>query len=342
MDDAGYKRLFSRPRMVEDLLRGFAAREWAGDLDFASLEALPASFVSRDLRQRHGDLVWRVRFGNDLWLYVVLLLEFQSAVDRSMAVRMLTYTGLLYEKLIADGVLRERGVLPPVLPVVIYSGRRPWTAAVDVAALIAPGVSPALARHQPSQRYFLLDERRAGGADPPSENLVSSLVALRAAPDRARVQAVLDGLIELLRRQDDEELEAAFREWVRRVLVPRQFRGSASEPPPRLEEVRAMLTDNLAEWPAKLVEQGIEQGIERGREEGREEGREAERALLCRQAVRKFDAAAGPRLAAVLAGVADADRLAEVGDLIIECGTAAELFARLPGPAGAAADDGRS
>ena len=82
---------------------------------------------------------------------------------------------------------------------------------------------------------------------------MSSLVALRAAPDRARVQAVLDGLIELLRRRDDEELEAAFREWVRRVLVPRQFRGSASEPPPRLEEVRAMLTDNLAEWPAKLV-----------------------------------------------------------------------------------------
>ena len=334
MDDAGYKRLFSRPRMVEDLLRGFAAREWAGDLDFASLEALPASFVSGDLRQRHGDLVWRVRFGNDLWLYVVLLLEFQSAVDRSMAVRMLTYTGLLYEKLIADGVLREHGVLPPVLPVVIYSGRRPWTAAVDVAALIAPGGGPALARHQPSQRYFLLDERRAGGADPPSGNLVSSLVSLRAAPDRSRVQAVLDGLIELLRRQDDDELEAAFREWVRRVLVPRQFRGSASEPPPRLEEVRAMLTDNLAEWPAKLVEQGIEQGIEQGREE--------ERALLCRLAARKFDASAGPRLAAVLAGIADADHLAEVGDLIIECGTAAELFARLPGPAGTAADDGRS
>ena len=90
-----------------------------------------------------------------------------------------------------------------------------------------------------------------------------------------------------------------------------------------------MLTDNLAEWPAKLVEQGIEQG------------REEERALLCRLAARKFDAGAGQRLAAVLAG-ADADRLAEVGDLIIECGTAAELFARIPGPTGAAADDGRS
>ena len=70
MDDAAYKRLFSRPGMVRDLLRGFAARDWSGALDFTSLTPLPASYVSRDLRQRHGDLVWRVRFatsGGCIW-----------------------------------------------------------------------------------------------------------------------------------------------------------------------------------------------------------------------------------------------------------------------------------
>ena len=133
MDDAAYKRLFSRPGMVRDLLRGFAARDWSGALDFASLTPLPASYVSRDLRQRHGDLVWRVRFGGERWLYLVLLLEFQSGVDRAMAVRMLTYSGLLYQRLVAEGVLRERGELPPVLPVVIYNGRSPWTVPTDVA-----------------------------------------------------------------------------------------------------------------------------------------------------------------------------------------------------------------
>ena len=91
-----------------------------------------------------------------------------------------------------------------------------------------------------------------------------------------------------------------------------------------------MLSDNLAVWPAKLVEQGLEQGLEQGREEVRRE----ERALLCRMAARKFDDAAAERLAAVLADVTDPDRLAEVGDCIIECGTAAELFARIPGAGG--------
>ena len=98
-----------------------------------------------------------------------------------------------------------------------------------------------------------------------------------------------------------------------------------------------MLGDNLAEWPAKLVEQGHEQGLEQGREQGREQGLkqgleqglEQERALLCRLAARKFDDDAGRRLAEALAKVGDAKRLAEVGDWIIECGTAADLLDRV-------------
>ena len=94
---------------------------------------------------------------------------------------------------------------------------------------------------------------------------------------------------------------------------------------PRLEEVRTMLEENVREWTAEWVAEGREQGLEQGREEGREE----ERTLLCRMAARKFDAATAQRLAAALAEVTDADRLAEVGDWIIECGTAADLLARL-------------
>ncbi len=327
--------------MVRDLLRGFAARGWSGGLDFSSLTPLPAGFVSRDLRQRHGDAVWRVRFHDRGWLYLVLLLEFQSAVDRAMAVRMLTYTGLLYEKLIGEGELRAHGALPPV---VIYNGRGPWSAAVEVADLIAP-VEPALARHQPSLRYFLLDEGRADRGDLPPGNLVSALIALEANRDRERLPALLDELIVLLREQDDEELTNAFAAWARQALVPRRRRAEVPESLPGLQEVRTMLAETVQEWAAPWVEkgreEGLEKGLEKGREEGlekglekgREEGLEKGRALLRRQAALKFDAAAARRLAEALAGVRDADRLAEVGGWIIECRTPAELFARLAGGA---------
>ena len=92
-----------------------------------------------------------------------------------------------------------------------------------------------------------------------------------------------------------------------------------------------MLAETVQEWAAPWVEKGREEGLEQGLEKGREEGLEQGRALLCRQAALKFDAVAGRRLAEALADVGDADRLADVGDWIIECPTLAELFARLAG-----------
>ncbi len=320
MDDPAYKWLFSRPRTVRDLLHGFAARDWSGALDFASLARLPPNYVSPDLRQRHGDLVWRVRFHGDRWLYLVLLLEFQAAVDRAMAVRMLTYTALLYQKLIGEGVLRDHDALPPVLPIVIYNGGRPWTAPANVSELIASG-NTALERYQPSQRYFLLDEGRVPNADLPRGNLVSALIALETNRDRARLPALLDALVELLREHDDAELTRAFEAWATQVLLPRRFRGTPPESLPRLKEVRTMLAEQVQEWTAQWVAEGREQGLEQGRAE--------ERALLCRLAARKFDTATARRLADALADVADPERLAQVGDWIIECGTEADLLARV-------------
>ena len=91
-----------------------------------------------------------------------------------------------------------------------------------------------------------------------------------------------------------------------------------------------MLEENVREWTRELLEQGRAQGIEQGIEQGRHEGR----ALLCRLAARKFDAGAAEGLAAALAGVNDPDRLARVGDWIIECATASELLARVRGDNG--------
>ena len=342
MHDPAYKLLFARPRMVRDLLDGFAARGWSGALDFDTLAPLPASFVSEDLQQRHGDLVWRIRFRDDRWLYLVLLLEFQATVDPAMALRMLTYTALLYQRLDADGVLRDHGALPPVLPVVLYNGRRPWKASVEMTDLVAAG-SDLLAPYQPSQRYYLLDGARVAAADLPADNLVSALIELEKTRDAARLREVLRALSDLLRAHGDDHLTQAFVTWLHQGL---RFAGplpsGEGDPQAQLQETQTMLEENVREWTRELLEQGRAQGIEQGRaqgvEQGRaqgiEQGRHEERALLCRLAARKFDAGAAEGLAAALAGVTDPDRLARVGDWIIECATASELLARVRGDNG--------
>ena len=341
MHDPAYKLLFSRPRMVRDLLDGFAARGWSDALDFDTLTPLPASFVGEDLRQRHGDLVWRVRFRDEDWLYLVLLLEFQATVDPAMAVRMLDYTAMILRCLVADGVLSEHGALPHVLPVVLYNGPRRWTAPVEVADMFAAaGDTPA--PHLPSQRYYVLDVRRAPAADLPADNLVSALVGLERARDASGLDAALRALSELVRAAGDEHLRRAFGAWLRaRLGASGRLPAGADDPLARLEEAQTMLEETLGEWTREWLErgrdegraEGIEQGRDEGRaegiEQGRDEGRAEERALLCRQAARKFDGAAAEGLAAALAGVTDPERLGRVGEWIIECATAEDLLARV-------------
>ena len=133
--DSGYKLLYAHTAMVRDLLRGFVPGEWVQALDFATLERCSGSYVTDDLRDRADDLIWRVRWGED-WLYVYLLLEFQSTIDPWMAVRIQTYIGLLYQDLIRAEQLSVAGRLPPVLP--IARGVSP-TASLSAARRATPG-----------------------------------------------------------------------------------------------------------------------------------------------------------------------------------------------------------
>jgi hypothetical protein len=83
--------------MIADLLRDFVREDWRQDLDFSTLEKVPGSYVTPELRSRESDVVWRVRWGSDRRLYVYLLIELQSTVDPLMALRMMVYLGPLYQ-----------------------------------------------------------------------------------------------------------------------------------------------------------------------------------------------------------------------------------------------------
>ena len=129
MHDERYKTLFAFPRMVEDLVRGFAAREQADALDFSTLRKVPAEYISDTRLIRRGDAVWQLRFRDGRRL--LLMLEFQSREEARMALRFLAYASLLYQELTRNQapVLDSQGRLPLMLPVVLYNGDTPWRAA---------------------------------------------------------------------------------------------------------------------------------------------------------------------------------------------------------------------
>ena len=89
------------------------------------------------------------------------------------------------------------------------------------------------------------------------------------------------------------------------------------------------LVERVAEWPKQWLREAREQGVAEGRKQGVAQGVDQQRKLLCRQAAARFDADTAARLAEMLEPTVDPERLAEVGDWLVRCDTAAEFLARL-------------
>jgi len=93
--DSGYKLLFSNRTIFRQLIETFVDAPWVKEADFSRCEPVDKSFVADDYRQRESDLLYRIALrGEEFYIYV--LIEFQSTVDRFMAVRVLNYLTSFY------------------------------------------------------------------------------------------------------------------------------------------------------------------------------------------------------------------------------------------------------
>ena len=309
-DDASYKLLFSAPEVVRDLVLGFIPDAWLHSLDYSTLEKMPGSYITDDLRQRADDVVWRVKADGE-WMYLYLLIEFQSSVDAWMAVRIMTYVGLLYQDLIRRGEVPGGKRLPPVLPIVLYNGDAKWTAATDIATLI-PKVPGLVAKYLPKLEYLLIDENQYAEADLAElKNLVAAIIRIEHPENEQALLALIDLVNELL--QGNAELKRTFAIWIRAVLL-RQSKDSLVLPKVQdLKELKMTLAERFDQWARNYEQKGIEKGIEKG-----------EALLLQRQLTRRFGTLPSDVVGRI-AG-ATAAQLEQWGDRVLDAARLEEVF----------------
>ena len=324
-NDPIYKRLYAFPEMVEDLLRSLFPAETLGAVDWASLNRLPTEYVRDDLRRRRGDAVWRVELhagdGRGDYLYILVLLEFQSTTDETMALRVLEYTAMLYRELLREDSATP-GRLPPVLPVVLYNGDSRWRAATDARELVLDA-GPNLAPYQLCQRHIVLDERHASADDMRLRKLTRAVVLLEQSRTPQQLAQVAALVRDWLGSSGRAELKLAFRDWLwvlGRRLVGDGDKPAAAPPELTLEEAAMTLEERVISWREPWIRHGMEQGEARGLDR--------ERGLLRRQAQARFGADAAERLFALLAQEDDQQRLEAIGEAIVRCETAEDLLRR--------------
>jgi hypothetical protein len=288
--DSGYRLLFSHPRMVEDLLRGYV---WPGgmpeDFEPAWLERGSEVRVSARLDRREQDMVWRVgrrRGETDFYL----LLEFQSEVDPQMEVRVSVYRGLLHQELVRSREISRWEGAPLFVPVVLYNGAERWLRRGEVP--------------HSGDAYLLIDVLR----DPlpgDTDNLVSLLFELERSRSPEALARPIRRLAALLAGSDEADLRRAFCVFLRESLLPGRFPEARIPEILELEEVRPMLRQTVLEWTREWERQGS-------------------RDLLVRQLERRF----GPLVDRYRERLdsADSERLLDWGERILTARSLDEVF----------------
>ena len=322
--DHSYKQLFSHAKLVRDLLTGFVQEAWIDDLDLSTLEKTNSSYISDDLREREDDTIWRVRC-RDEWIYVYILIEFQSTVDRFMAVRLMTYIGLLYQDLIRTGSLLDNGKLPPVFPLVLYNGKQAWSGGATSVQNLIQDVPGGLSKYRPTLTYLLLDESRHQMQGVSADNLVAAIFRLEQSNNPADVRKLVRELISWLKAPEQASLRRTFAVWIRRVLLPIRMPGQTLPEVNDLMEVDAMLAERVKEWTHEWKQEGIEEGMQKGKLEGIEEGRKkGEAGILLRQMHLKFGEVDTEVLTMIES--ASADQLLVWSEHILSAKTVEEIF----------------
>ena len=383
--DTTYKRILSHAFMVEELMRWLVAERHGmhalvDALDLPTLTRMHEQSVraAGAAQRRYGnDMVWRVRLrergANDSgapagrtgptasprggnggqpevsgpWLSLVVMLEFQSTVDYLMPLRIRNYVDGLHMEQWRGRRFRSTDRLAPVLPIVLYIGKRRWTAAarlidlVTTEAVRAGAEAPSTPwRTDPrfaGDGYVLLDSHRVGPEDLRHDNAAALLAGLEN-PLPPTLPELVGAVCRRLQAPELRELREVMLAWAGwrarqaglRIEVKDMAEVNRMENP---DDVEAFYRSRAQIWEEERRAEGRVEGRVEGRAEGRVEGRtegraEGQRESMRRQAAMKFDAETAARLGAVLEDITEQEALDGVLAALIECDTPSDLLER--------------
>jgi predicted transposase YdaD len=191
---------------------------------------------------------------------VYFLFEHKSQSDRLTAFQLLSYIVRIWEKRLRDGL-----DLCPIIPLVVYHGERPWSAARGLQELLnAPS---SLAEYQVDFRFPLLDLGELDDSEITGEPILQSTLRLLKY---SRSQQLVGMLGELLLRIAQAIPDSQLPEWIKAIGVYVMSVNKNIDSQEYRQTLKSILPVQFE--PGSLADRLLIQGREEGRQEGRQEG----------------------------------------------------------------------
>jgi predicted transposase/invertase (TIGR01784 family) len=280
--DKGYRQLLNNKRTFLELLQTFVLEGWVREIKEDDLTLVNKTYVQQDFSDKEADIVYRTRLGGTEVIFYVLL-ELQSTVDNTMPFRLLQYMVEIWRDVYKNTPEKERKRknfrLPPIVPAVLYNGKRGWTACRSFRDYQSGQ------EHFPGNlldfTYILFDVVRYSEEDlHRAANMVSSVFYLDQTVDPSELVDRLKKLAGVMKEMDPEQFRQII-VWLRNVIkrkLPKPLQNEIDRVLDETEllEVEKMITNierTLDEMQKAAEARGMEKGRMKGKVEGKLEGK---------------------------------------------------------------------
>jgi predicted transposase/invertase (TIGR01784 family) len=272
--DIAHKEFYSHPENVKDLIQGFVALDCVEQFDFSTLERDNSSYTEKEKNERHDDIVWRLKY-RDEWVYIYIIIEFQSDEDETMPVRIMSYLSLLYLNLLANknlGYGKDKK-LPIVLPIVLYNGKYDWKVTKNIQDMIEDTQDNSLQKFIPKLSYYFIDEIRpnANEKDSVFAGLTNSVIAtmkLQRAISREDFDKLAEELKDIFKDEKQKQRFSSFVTFMLRLLSTKLDKIDYEKAKSLDEVIRMTYT-----FIDREIENGVKNGIKNAEKKGEKKGK---------------------------------------------------------------------
>jgi len=262
--DRFFKEALSRQEVARDFVAHYLPGDISALLDLDSLMVRKDSFVDKELGEHFSDLLYSVDLKQRGLVYVYLLFEHKSFVERLISFHLLRYMLRIWEQWLKQ----EKGKnLPAIIPIVLYHGREKWNVSLKFCDLFeAP---ETLKRFVPDFRYVLWDLSLY------SDDKIKGAVTLKAMFLLLKhffsedLSERLPEILELLRDLLDRRSGLEYLETILRYVASGTDQIGKQEID---EALKMVLADKGGGIMPSLAEQWIQQGIDQGIDQGIKQG----------------------------------------------------------------------
>ena len=276
--DTAFRLVFRKKELAGSFFRHYLPENIAGHIDFSTLKTVNKSFVDKNFRQVHSDMVYEIRLkGKTAFFY--LLFEHQSSPDRRMPFRMLCYMVNLWKDFEAGHPKVHH--LPVIFPAVLYHGKQKWNSPLNLREMI-DGYEKDFEWFIPDFAYRLFDLSQYDDESIVSAGNKALAVVLHLFKHIFDeifgnvFRGTADRVIEI----DDQKMFSEILEWAVTYFLHARNEDAdelidvISQQAEKFgdERIRRVVMTAAEQLRQKGIKQGIEQGIEKGIEQGIEKG----------------------------------------------------------------------